>query len=84
MFSGTQDHDAPSIVLPHQDASYIRHIALDIGGSLIKLVYFSSDEAPVRTSSGGSSRHTGGIALHKDDALDSCLPFLLHTLVSAV
>lgn len=29
---------APSIVLPHQEASYVRHIALDIGGSLIKLV----------------------------------------------
>jgi hypothetical protein len=28
---------APSIVLPHQEASYVRHIALDIGGSLIKV-----------------------------------------------
>ncbi|KAF8056112.1 pantothenate kinase 2 [Scenedesmus sp. PABB004] len=36
---------APSIVLPHQEASYVRHIALDIGGSLIKLVYFSPDAA---------------------------------------
>lgn len=29
---------APSISLPHQDANYVTHIALDIGGSLIKLV----------------------------------------------
>ena len=64
--SGNRDRDAPSIVLPHQDASYISHIALDIGGSLIKLVYFSSDkpgsdEKPTRSSSNGSSSsHTGG------------------------
>jgi pantothenate kinase len=34
---------APSIELPNQDADYISHIALDIGGTLIKLVYFSPD-----------------------------------------
>jgi pantothenate kinase len=34
---------APSIELPNQDAEYVSHIALDIGGSLIKLVYFSPD-----------------------------------------
>jgi hypothetical protein len=34
---------APSIQLPNQDAEYVTHIALDIGGSLIKLVYFSTD-----------------------------------------
>ena len=66
MRSGNRDRDAPSIVLPHQDASYISHIALDIGGSLIKLVYFSSDRAHAdanltRTSSSGSSNHTGGM-----------------------
>ena len=33
---------APSIRLPNQDAEYVSHIALDIGGSLIKLIYFSS------------------------------------------
>lgn len=32
--------DAPSILLPHQ-SEYVSHIALDIGGSLIKLIYFS-------------------------------------------
>ncbi len=34
---------APSIELPHQEAEYVSHIALDIGGSLVKLVYFSPD-----------------------------------------
>jgi pantothenate kinase len=43
---------APSIVLPHQEASYVRHIALDIGGSLIKLVYFSPDSADSCESAG--------------------------------
>jgi len=54
-------------VLPHQEASYVRHIALDIGGSLIKLVYFSPDnpdEANV-TSSGGEALGSGpGTAHH--------------------
>lgn len=35
----------PTIELPNQDAEYVSHIALDIGGSLIKLVYFSPDPA---------------------------------------
>lgn len=34
---------APSIELPNQDADYISHIAVDIGGTLVKLVYFSPD-----------------------------------------
>ncbi|KAI8477521.1 MAG: pantothenate kinase 2-like protein [Monoraphidium minutum] len=49
---------APSIVLPHQEATYVRHIALDIGGSLIKLVYFSPDpeaDAAAAASSSSSS-----------------------------
>lgn len=64
--AGNRGRDAPSIVLPHQDASYISHIALDIGGSLIKLVYFSSDKPASddqlsrASSSGSSSQHTGG------------------------
>eukprot|EP00216_Chloropicon_sp_CCMP2111_P003454 CAMPEP_0198238728 /NCGR_PEP_ID=MMETSP1446-20131203/4315_1 /TAXON_ID=1461542 ORGANISM="Unidentified sp, Strain CCMP2111" /NCGR_SAMPLE_ID=MMETSP1446 /ASSEMBLY_ACC=CAM_ASM_001112 /LENGTH=887 /DNA_ID=CAMNT_0043921195 /DNA_START=113 /DNA_END=2776 /DNA_ORIENTATION=+ len=33
---------APSIVLPHQQ--YVNHFAVDIGGSLVKLVYFSQDD----------------------------------------
>ncbi|KAA6417475.1 MAG: pantothenate kinase 2, partial [Trebouxia sp. A1-2] len=82
---GNRDRDAPSIVLPHQDASYISHIALDIGGSLIKLVYFSSDkpgsdEKPIRSSSSGSSSsHTGG-NLHfvkfETSKIGQCLDFI--------
>lgn len=82
---GNRDRDAPSIVLPHQDASYISHIALDIGGSLIKLVYFSSDkpgsdEKPTRSSSNGSSSsHTGG-NLHfvkfETSKIGQCLDFI--------
>ena len=44
--AGQKRRDAPSIVLPQQDADVISHIALDIGGSLIKLVYFSPDVPP--------------------------------------
>ncbi|GLI70548.1 hypothetical protein VaNZ11_015467 [Volvox africanus] len=40
-----QPAPAPSIQLPNQDAEYVSHIAIDIGGSLIKLVYFSPDPA---------------------------------------
>ena len=36
--------EAPDIVLPHQHEELVRHIAIDIGGSLIKLVYFSSGD----------------------------------------
>lgn len=43
----------PSIELPNQVAEYVSHIALDIGGSLIKLIYFSPD--PSEGSSSGSS-----------------------------
>jgi len=35
------EREAPAIVLPHQRGERVGHIALDIGGSLIKLVYFS-------------------------------------------
>lgn len=48
-------------MLPHQDAEYIRHIAIDIGGSLIKLVYFSPEE--VADNGGDATSHrqnTGG------------------------
>ena len=56
--------DAPSIVLPHQQADFVRHIAIDIGGSLIKLVYFSPEDA--QAESGDASEkgrnHAGGKA----------------------
>lgn len=51
---------APSIVLPHQEASYVRHIALDIGGSLIKLVYFSPDAADSAEAAGLAGSSAGG------------------------
>ena len=41
--AGSRARDAPSISLPHQQAQHVGHIALDIGGSLIKLVYFSPE-----------------------------------------
>ena len=44
MFADQKRRDAPSIVLPHQQAEVISHIAIDIGGSLIKLVYFSPED----------------------------------------
>ena len=47
--------DAPSIELPHQHAEEVGHIALDIGGSLIKLLYFSSAD------SGASSEAMTGL-----------------------
>ena len=57
--------DAPSIVLPHQDADFISHIALDIGGSLIKLIYFSHEDVPDNGESNGNGRQsTGGALLH--------------------
>lgn len=43
LLAGTRRAPAPSISLPNQHAEYVTHIALDIGGSLIKLVYFSPD-----------------------------------------
>lgn len=61
---------APSIVLPHQEASYVRHIALDIGGSLIKLVYFSPDSQEEATTAAGARNaghghhHKGGAPWH--------------------
>jgi hypothetical protein len=56
-------------VLPHQEASYVRHIALDIGGSLIKLVYFSpdttgdsADTAATAIGLAAGSQHKGGMS----------------------
>jgi hypothetical protein len=51
---------APSIILPHQEASYVRHIALDIGGSLIKLVYFSPDPSEDASAAASSASHPKG------------------------
>jgi pantothenate kinase len=60
--------DAPAILLPHQ-SRYVSHIALDIGGSLAKLVYFTRDE-----------RESGGGKLHfvkfETSRLDECAAFI--------
>ena len=58
LYAGQKRRDAPSIVLPQQDADVISHIALDIGGSLIKLVYFSPD-APALAGNGSGSNGSG-------------------------
>ena len=59
---------APDIVLPHQDAQFVQHIAMDIGGSLIKLVYFSSgdDDDGVSSEALGSDECEGSV-LHPQD-----------------
>ncbi len=44
---------APSIMLPHQPARLVRHFALDIGGSLIKLIFFAVDADTANTDVGG-------------------------------
>ena len=51
---------APSILLPHQQAGHVSHIAIDIGGSLIKLVYFAGGEGGRPSSSGGGLGVAGG------------------------
>ena len=52
-------------MLPHQQADFVRHIAIDIGGSLIKLVYFSPEDT--QAESGDASEkgrnHAGGESL---------------------
>ena len=79
--TGTRCRDAPSIVLPHQDANYISHIALDIGGSLIKLIHFSTEE-PVQNGDNGhyarpsQTRSTGGKHCVVQRSLATvCLPY---------
>lgn len=60
--------DAPSIFLPHQ-SEYVSHIALDIGGSLIKLAYFSRD----RLESGGGRLH---FVKFETARIEDCLKFI--------
>ena len=69
-----QRKDAPSILLPYQ-SQYVSHIALDIGGSLVKLVYFSMGSEPHPTGRG----HPGG-KLHfvkfETAKVDECIDFI--------
>ncbi|KAL4445797.1 hypothetical protein ABPG77_008996 [Micractinium sp. CCAP 211/92] len=77
--------DAPSIILPHQSA-YVSHIALDIGGSLIKLVYFRMDNHEVSlgahttesTSDGGLPPRGGKLHFVKFETakVDECIAFI--------
>ena len=64
-------NQAPSIELPNQDAQCVSHIALDIGGSLIKLVYFSpdagSDDEANKLANDSSGSQAG--AVHSPQAL---------------
>lgn len=60
--------DAPSILLPHQ-SEYVSHIALDIGGSLIKLVYFSRDPL----AAGGGKLH---FVKFETTKVDECIDFI--------
>ncbi|KAL4425789.1 hypothetical protein ABPG75_009805 [Micractinium tetrahymenae] len=80
--------DAPSIILPHQ-SDYVSHIALDIGGSLIKLVYFRMDNHEARLgahaaaaaegANGGAPPPRGG-KLHfvkfETAKVDECIAFI--------
>ncbi len=51
-------------MLPHQQAEFISHIAIDIGGSLIKLVYFSPEDTVADgTFENGRTRNQGGESL---------------------
>jgi len=67
---------APSILLPHQ-SEYVSHIALDIGGSLIKLIYFSRDR--LASSIGPQGGQRGG-KLHfvkfESNKVDECIDFI--------
>lgn len=85
--SSSRGKDAPCIVLPHQ-SDYVSHIALDIGGSLIKLIYFRMDEhmksdtaAAAEGSNGTAARraHRGG-KLHfvkfETQKVEECVAFI--------
>ncbi|KAK9799347.1 hypothetical protein WJX73_008823 [Symbiochloris irregularis] len=82
-FKGQKSRDAPSISLPHQQAEQVGHIALDIGGSLIKLVYFSpEDRGSDDGAAGDASRdHSTGGRMHfvkfETSAIDQAIEFIL-------
>lgn len=58
----------PSIVLPFQDVEYVSHIAIDIGGSLIKLVYFSTGQQEPADGAAASPAASGGSGSSGSDA----------------
>eukprot|EP01025_Chloroclados_australasicus_P053067 TRINITY_DN6208_c1_g2_i2.p1 TRINITY_DN6208_c1_g2~~TRINITY_DN6208_c1_g2_i2.p1 ORF type:complete len:616 (-),score=68.25 TRINITY_DN6208_c1_g2_i2:41-1852(-) len=77
-FSNSADF-TPAIVLPNQEAGYVRHIALDIGGSLCKLVYFVPDSEDSDSSNGVVSHTKGGrlsFAKFETRKIDKAIEFL--------
>ncbi|KAG5355909.1 Pantothenate kinase CAB1 [Yarrowia sp. B02] len=65
--------DTRDIVLPHHTA-HVSHIAIDIGGSLAKIVYFSHDEP-----NGDSLEDVGGrlnFTVFETDKIDDMIDFL--------
>ncbi|RMZ52550.1 hypothetical protein APUTEX25_003693, partial [Auxenochlorella protothecoides] len=70
--SGTQRRrDAPLILLPHQN-EYVGHIALDIGGSLIKLVYFTKGSSDASSSAGGKLH----FVKFESSKIEECMDFM--------
>jgi len=69
----------PSISLPSQ-SSEVRHFAMDMGGSLVKIVYFSPDTENAAGASPFSSPLLGGGRLHfrkfEASKMDQCLKFI--------
>lgn len=64
--------DNPSIVLPHQK-EIVSHIALDIGGSLVKLAYFArSPDFPGGGSNGGKLR----FEKFETTRIEECMEFI--------
>mmetsp|Transcript_3468 Transcript_3468/g.8203 ORF Transcript_3468/g.8203 Transcript_3468/m.8203 type:complete len:911 (+) Transcript_3468:246-2978(+) len=55
----TEKEGAPPIVLPYQEPEYVQHIAIDAGGSLIKLVYMSKERSSARSEDDDSSQEDG-------------------------
>ncbi|CEH16737.1 Pantothenate kinase PanK and related proteins [Ceraceosorus bombacis] len=66
---GSREKDGIEIYLPNHTES-VSHIALDIGGSLAKVVYFTHSRPPVSTSGQASTSPSSSI----DDAIPRCSP----------
>ena len=65
---------APSILLPHMQ--YVNHFAVDIGGSLVKLVYFSQGDEKSESQGGPARYDRQGGRLHFVKFESSRLPKL--------
>jgi len=84
--NGQQQQAAPSISLPRQRGDAVKHFALDLGGSLIKLVYFSANASPTSVVGASSNNEEKkappplGGRLHfrrfPSSSLQECLSFI--------